>query len=197
MTPELMLYIRMFFLEPEIEANVRPGFIRPLSVLYMLRRDIKSCLESSRYLFPATMALLAGIDLLGKFYAGDDSRGGVTRRFEGFVSAYFQPLSPGDAAVIYALRNALLHSFGLYSEGRNFMLAERHSSGELVVTAPDGTLIIGADTLYMRFEQAIAQYLAALQTDVVLQQNFERMVDRYGFVHMGIAPTPPPNPSES
>jgi len=185
MDSDLEHKVNLFFMHPLIDPAIQPRSSKTLSILYLLRRDIQGCLSESKYLIPATMAILAGIDLLAKFHAGDDAQGKVTLRFKNFVSTYFQPLAPNDAATVYALRNALLHSFGLYSEGRNFMLAERHSSGRLVVSESYYT-IIAAHTLYSRLEQAITQYQDALNTDETLQQHFDRMFHRYGFMHMGV-----------
>ena len=104
--------IALFFQDPTTE----PGTPGKLGVLYLLRRDIRECVTiEKKILWPATMAILAGIDLLGKFYAGEDG-GGVGLRFRSFVDKYFQPISDDDAETIYQLRNALLHSFGLYSK---------------------------------------------------------------------------------
>src|SRR5262245_32996316 len=147
MDSELRRKMDLFFLDPSIEPNVQRGTTTTLSVLYLLRRDIRGCLSERKYLIPATMTMLAGVDLLAKFLAGDDATGKVTLRFKGFVSTYFQPLAPNDEAVIYALRNALLHSFGLYSEGRELLLSEYHASGQLVVTEPYYT-IVAAHTVY-------------------------------------------------
>jgi hypothetical protein len=61
------------------------------------------------------MAICAGIDLLGKFFAGNDTTGKVESRFRKFSQKYFH-LSKKQAITVFQLRNSLLHSFGLYSE---------------------------------------------------------------------------------
>ncbi len=61
------------------------------------------------------MGICAGIDLLGKFFVGNDDKGGVGKRFRNFLITYFS-VPQNDAETLYQLRNSLLHSFGLYSE---------------------------------------------------------------------------------
>src|SRR5262245_31828370 len=62
--------------------------------------------------WPGAMTMLAGIDLLAKFFAGSDKRGQVGDRFCGFVERFLVGLTQSDREVIYQLRNSLLHSFG-------------------------------------------------------------------------------------
>lgn len=62
------------------------------------------------------MTVLAGIDLLGKFYKGDDSPNGVGQRFKNYYEKY---IDNKNADTIYQLRNSMLHSFGLISKTKN------------------------------------------------------------------------------
>ena len=71
---------------------------------------------SYRALWPGAMAMLAGIDLLAKFFAGCDRPGKVGERFLLFIEQFFVGMHSTDREVIYQLRNSLLHSFGLYSQ---------------------------------------------------------------------------------
>ena len=78
--------IELFFRSPQ-------NFIAPpqrYSTLHLLRRDAAQCLgidpnsgkpSSFQLLWPGAMTLFAGMDLLGKFYAGSDAQSGVTERF--------------------------------------------------------------------------------------------------------------------
>ena len=114
-----------FFCDPRTAPN-GPDIV---SQLYLLRRDIDTCFglnpttgERLNYqaLWPGVMGILAGIDLLGKFFAGNDASGGkglgtVANRFTHFLKCSLG-LSDQDANTLYQLRNSLLHSFGLYSE---------------------------------------------------------------------------------
>lgn len=174
--------IAFFFTEPEVAPEAEGD----VSVLYLLRRDIKQCIDNETILFPATMAILAGIDLLGKFHSGKDTSPGVGERFKEFVKTYFQQLTPDNAEVLYQLRNALLHSFGLYSRTLKghvyrFFLVFEAIGGTLIGRERDGNIyIISIKTLYDRFERAIAQYHESLKTDQDLQQNFSRMFLMYG-----------------
>jgi hypothetical protein len=109
-----------FFANPRNKPSI-PG---DNGVLYLLRRDILLCLGQDpcsggttchKAVWPGAMAILAGIDLVAKFYKGDDGPQSGPR-FKDFVGKYFLPISPAEAETIYQLRNALLHSFGLYSK---------------------------------------------------------------------------------
>src|SRR5689334_11965232 len=118
-----MADINSFFMAPSTPPVV-PGV---LSQLYLLRRDISTCFSidpdnggqlSTQALWPGVMAICAGIDLLGKFLAGNDDIGGVGPRFRTFLTTFFG-ISQNEATTVYQLRNSLLHSFGLYSEITN------------------------------------------------------------------------------
>jgi len=110
------------------------------SQLYLLRRDIDTSFGTDpntgalwqtidkrtgkdiycKAIWPGTMAILAGIDMLGKFLVGTDKTRGpgkitVFDRFKAFTTRYFG-LSDTDTSLLYQLRNSMLHSFGLYSE---------------------------------------------------------------------------------
>lgn len=177
--------IDLFFTNPSIEPKPPSVF----SVLYLLRRDIKQCINAKQILWPATMAILAGVDLLGKFYAGEDGRG-VGNRFRNFVDRYFQPISSEDAETVYQLRNALLHSFGLYSKssgGEYYFTLVLPEAGPLVVEhiRTKGRYLISIIALYNKFEMAIQSYHSDLETDSGLQDNFGKMYNRYGTIHIG------------
>ena len=58
--------IELFFEDPLAPPRPRPTFY---GVLYLLRRDIITCFNNVAE-WPGIMAILAGIDLLGKFYVG-------------------------------------------------------------------------------------------------------------------------------
>lgn len=164
------------------------------SQLYLLRRDIDTCFGTDpntgiswspreqttgqriycHAIWPGTMAVLAGIDLLGKFLAGTDkTRGpgsvGVGTRFKQFAQRYLD-LSPPDDHVIYQLRNALLHTFGLYAEDVDrdgnvtvtyaFVLGGKVPG--LVQRLPDGRFQVDVQALRERFEKGVSRYAADL-----------------------------------
>ncbi len=184
----------LFFEDPRHERPY-PG---DYGVLYLLRRDVYHCLgwdpalgtkTSHQALWPGGMAILAGIDLVAKFYKGDDAVGQVGSRFRDFVGEYFQPLSPGDEEIIYQLRNALLHSFGLYSRrGRqayHFSLTARGGDAPFAQQLAPGRYQVDLFVLHKRFEQALANYKEDLENQLPLQSNFRNMFRSYGVVHIG------------
>ncbi len=189
-----MTKIDLFFEDPAILRRP-PG---RYSVLYLLRRDINTCMgidpdrPNCQALWPGAMAIFAGIDLLGKFLAGDDSfrSGKSSTRFKNFVRTYFQAVSQENAAIIYQLRNSLLHSFGLYSmdsQGNEyiFTLIDSQTQGPLVRDLGSGHYLVDIRTLHNLFETAITNYEADLKKDSSLQDNFAAMFPKYGVVDIG------------
>jgi hypothetical protein len=178
--------IDLFFEDPESKPVI-PG---QFSILYLLRRDIRNCIINRQALWPGAMAVLAGIDLLGKFYAGDDSNGQVGKRFKDFIKKYFQPIAQDDATTMYQLRNALLHSFGLYSEVKrkgkvyHFSLVAENETGPLVRVYPQNAnyYLVDLLVLYAKFEDAVAYYLGDLRIDKDLQAHFNDMFPKYGAI---------------
>jgi hypothetical protein len=182
----------LFFEEPS-QYRPPPGVF---GVLYLLRRDATQCTgvdpntgakNMAPILWPGAMCILAGVDLLAKFWRGSDQIGQVSTRFKDFVDQYFKPLSSGDNEVIYQLRNSLLHSFGLYSEGKGkvyrFVLSTQHAP-LIQFTVPE-TYQIDLLTLHEQFETAIVQYKIELESDTVLKNNFNLMFSRYGSIQYG------------
>ena len=182
------------FFEDPTHSRPPPG---DYGVLYLLRRDVYLCLgwdpasgtrTSHQALWPGGMAILAGIDLVAKFYKGDDAIGQVGSRFSDFVRKYFQPLSTGDEETIYQLRNSLLHSFGLYSkkgtQAYHFLLTA--AGGVPFVQQPSpGNYQIDLIVLHERFEQALVKYMTDLENQSLLQSYFRNMFTNYGAVHIG------------
>ena len=175
--------IDLFFKDPAIEPSRSGRF----GVLYLLRRDIRECVLKGKILWPATMAILAGIDLLGKFYAGGHTIRKVRARFTSFVDKYFAPISDDDAETIYQLRNALLHSFGLYSRSRTnhyfFSLTLPRVDPWIQRDPPNSDkYLISIAALYDKFETAVERYRTELETNSELQNNFHNMFQNYGAV---------------
>ena len=186
--------------------NIVPKAAGMFSVLYLLRRDIFICFsvhpDDNRSLshgaqWPGTMAVLAGIDLLGKFYAGlDDISGpsGSGPRFKLFIKDNFEGVSEDDDEIIYQLRNALLHSFGLYSKNRanNIYKFALHTSGEkLIVRHPDNLYQVNVALLWNKFEKAVKTYYEKLIISEELKNKFEGMLPNYGWVSMTPKPGEP------
>ena len=166
------------------------------STLYLLRRDIGACLGTDLATkkpnrppvaqWPWAMAILAGVDLLAKFYSGSD-RGSVGTRFKAFLqSKYFNNLKNADACILYHLRNSLLHSFGLYSFGRNreywFTLIARYDP--LIEAVKTDHYKIDVLTLYEKFESGVELYITDLKPDPDLQNKYFLLFHKYGSVYM-------------
>jgi len=184
----------LFFREPSVPPTLPATF----GILYLLRRDATQCLGVNPNtgsktmpitLWPGAMCILAGVDLLAKFWRGSDKIGQVSQRFKDFLDQYFQPLSSGDKEVIYQLRNSLLHSFGLYSEGKGkvyrFVLSAQHAP--LVQFTVPETYQVDLRTLHDQFEKSIAQYQDDLESATALESNFNLMFPKYGSTHYGKA----------
>jgi hypothetical protein len=181
-----------------------PGRAEGFSQLYLLRRDIDTCFGIDpntgvfwqpvdkrtgadiycQAIWPGTMAILAGIDMLGKFLAGNDKTRGpgsitVGDRFKGFATRYLG-LSDSVAGLVYQLRNSMLHTFGLYSEEQdnqgdikatyNFILTLGASI--LVERIKEDCYQVDAQSLRKLFEQGVSKYEAELR-DVSRQDNQE------------------------
>ena len=169
------------------EPRTQPG---TFAYLYVLRQDISWCLGRDAVsgqsnplptLWPGAMAILAGVDLLGKYRAGNDDRASVGQRFTTFLREYFL-LDEEDSETVYQLRNALLHSFGLYSRGRHgeylFQLVPHGFS--LLTKLDAGLYQVDIAALHRTFEEAVARYREHVETSQELQGNLAQMFQRYG-----------------
>ena len=186
----------IFFEEP----SNNPGSPRDFGVLYLLRRDIFLCMgtdPTTRHaipyaaLWPGTMAILAGIDLLAKFYAGSDKINEVGQRFRKFIGKHLGPLSPDDKETVYQLRNSLLHSFGLYSEttkGKKYQFALGQNLGQFISSPDTEVYVIDIRELHRRFESAVLQYQSELQNVTTLQKYFSTLFPKYGAIRIGRSP---------
>ena len=187
-----MTDIRLFFEDPAIDHRLP----RKFSTLYLLRRDISVCFgvdiktgKSLKYkaLWPGAMAILAGIDLLGKFYAGSDT-GSVGIRFKNYIEKYFISASGNDKEIIYQLRNSLLHSFGLYSRDIKNNIEYRFEvdevKGSLVKHLKGDRYRIDLISLNEYFELSIDNYKNNLMANTKLQINFKNIFPNYGYVNI-------------
>lgn len=188
--------LEFFFQDPKIQIEVNEA-----SILHLLRRDVYRCMGYTKVneeqklikdenvapiLWPGIMAVLAGIDLLGKFYAGDDNNNGVHRRFTAYCRKY---IDSENSEVIFQFRNSLLHSFGLFSKTKDvtyhFQLTALHK--ELVTVIPVNSTFnyyrIDLYTLWDEFENSIEKYREDLMKNDKLQQKFHKMFELYGMTH--------------
>ena len=181
-----------FFFEDPSKYRQPPG---NYGVLYLLRRDIAVCMgiapasqpNCQEALWPGAMAILAGVDLLAKFYAGSDESGKVGERFKTFIEKYFQPLSPNDKETVYQLRNSLLHSFGLYSKtlkNQEYRFILDQKCQQFISSPRPDFYLINIRVLYQRFEAAVLKYQTDLTSDIELQKNFSLMFPNYGALQL-------------
>lgn len=197
MSSDIIADINAFFLNPFTTPVIPSTF----SQLYLLRRDISTCFGinpnngqplPTQALWPGVMAICAGIDLLGKFFVGNDNRGEVGLRFREFLGTYFG-ISQNDAEIIYQLRNSLLHSFGLYSEIKDragnitcrysFILSR--TRGTLITVLDNDNFLIDIEILRTEFENAIAAYEVRLRGNPSLKTNFANMIPKHQGIHIG------------
>ena len=182
------------FFEHPSSSRRSPG---DFGVLYLLRRDIFLCMgidPSTQQpiphatLWPGAMAILAGIDLLAKFYDGSDQTTEVRPRFRKFVGKYFKPLSTSDQETVYQLRNSLLHSFGLYSEtrkGQKYHFVLGQNLGQFISSPGTDEYVIDIRELHRRFESAVIQYQSELENDPTLEKYFSTLFAKYGAIRIG------------
>jgi hypothetical protein len=187
--------IELFFQDPEAH---HPTYRtpKPYGVLHLLRRDIIKCSgkdpeTGEKYpisaLWPQAMAVLAGIDLLGKFYYGSDSTGAIGKRFKRFIVEN-SDISREEAEIIWQLRNSLLHSFGLYSKdrrGKIYRFTVSNVGAELISYGEDDRYIVDLQTLKSLFVEAVEKYRKGLSKDPCLQKKFNIMFKNYGAVGIG------------
>lgn len=208
--------LNLFFQSPTIEpasAGVPDTSVSPLlgtckrySTLYLLRRDVTRCLTSNTPIYwPGIMAMLAGIDLMAKLYRGA-ATGKISIRFEDFVN---QHMNDGDGAMLWQLRNALMHSYGVYFEetataaapggmGTPGIVSKRFrlkaNNAPAPATLAGGTLFntagliveIDVQALTTAFASSVANYETYIRATTAEQATkFEPMFDKYGwlFIH--------------
>ena len=94
-------------------------------------------------LFSTVMVIMSGIDLLAKFHAGNDDKGGVYDRFTAFVAAFMfnsDPSATEYAEVLYlGCRNPLLHSFSFHQQDYHITVIDRWSPSDLLTPSMIGT----------------------------------------------------------
>ena len=172
--------IESFFKDPDEEQEL-PG---EFSTLYLLRRDINQCFKNS-ILWPTTMCILAGFDLLGKFHAGNDDRGQVGKRFQEFLGDFVLE-NKEEAEAMYSLRNSMCHSFGLYNDKYHIVLNQDKTTfiSPLPSSKTDKTYIhISVYLLKEKFEKGILKFKETLTNpDNNRITKFNRMFDKYGSI---------------
>jgi len=167
------------------------------STLYLIIRDVKACLKLNPNViddepfntygaeWPAIMTIFSGIDLLGKFYAGDDSIGNVGDRFKDFIIKFFYDCNiRSDSEIIYELRNAIDHSFNLYSRYYNFSLVNNECEPLILDKTINNKIYkqINVNSLYLNFRYACSKYQEEIldTNNIDLRNKFNKMYQKYG-----------------
>ncbi len=174
--------VGLFFKDPRIGPTLPDEF----GTLYLLRRDIQSCMDA-KILWPGAMCIMAGIDLLGKCLDGNDSNGKISDRFCNFAGKYIH-LSSSESEILYQLRNSLLHSFGLYSnskQGKILFRLEANGNKVLIDQIAANHFRIDIICLHEHFEKAVAEYHRDMLLSRDLQDKFARMFVPYGKIPIG------------
>lgn len=160
------------------EETCNPG---TNSSLALLRNDINRCFDSG-ILYPGIIGMMTGIDLLAKFYSGDDSNSDVGSKFKDFLKYYFYLSNEDEREYIYQLRNVMLHSFGLFSQNKKdgfyyftltqdgeFMLYNKEEEGKNV------KININILELRKKFNQAIYFYKKDLFENEDILDRFKKI----------------------
>lgn len=181
--------IALFFKE-EKETIEKPGLN---SILFILKREIKHCfginpetgLSNGVYAkWPGTMAIMAGIDLLAKYYFGTLDVKDSSLRFKQFLEDFWN-LDKREQEIIYQLRNSLLHSFGLYSIGKNgkeykFTLTE--STDKMINISNDNNYLIDIDKLCDAFFLGATNYKNRVLKEEKLKTNLTVVFCKIGAI---------------
>lgn len=187
-----------FFFAPPLPEQVGDN----VSPLHLVRREMQDCLiggvisedqvissHMKRHrLFATTMVIMAGIDLLAKFYAGSDANNEAGKRIIDFVSEFMFKGHPSTKdcaeALYYGCRNPLLHSFTLHS-GKKYSVALTSFMNHGIVGYVDGVpglYLISVEGLFLGFVKAIQKYESSLRGSADLQSNFGSMFNSYGSI---------------
>jgi hypothetical protein len=178
------------------------------SSLFMLRREAQDCLigkvidedaviseamREEHRLFATLMVILAGVDLLSKFYAGLDDNGGVGARIKEFAARYMFPNAKNpdrSAMALYlGLRNPLLHSFTLYDRQLEIWVVNRRPNFDIFENPEKpGHFLISVEGVYLAFVRGLKAYHAELATSTDLRTKFEAMYEKYGSTGFGALP---------
>jgi len=193
MDENLKLNIDFFFTPP-----TTPPFKRPhiYSQLYLLRRDVFTCLgidpttqikystlkdcPNFQARWSGIMTIMTGFDLLGQYYKGDDNYTCSGRRTKNFLKK-FTDLNPQHRHILLQLRNALIHTFGLYAhDSRNqeyFFNLVTNKDYQFCVEELERNRVykIGDIQLHNEFESSVKKYHEELLNNSILQNNFETM----------------------
>ena len=168
--------VEMFFREPPSGGVL--GWVSPLC---LCRQELQDCFVGQivgedhifdhppHRLFASAMVALSGVELLARMVPMPSASAGSGDLFVGLITKYSilakMPIGDREAKVLLGLRNALSHTFGLYTEHKNRQHAplELYSSNHpepVVSQRPDGTHEIRIESLvimFLRIVQAVRE----------------------------------------
>jgi len=184
------------------------------SVLYLLRRELIETIGydpnteteddvdqggSRRRLFASAILMFTTVDLLAKYMFGDS--GGIGERFKQFLqSPDGGGLAPSDAELLWAVRNSLVHAFGLPDSTR--LAATGHQSvgiaqrlpttaggfdGLVVVAHRGDAAVVYVDGLFRVVKHAIDRYRQTLSGagSSEARTAFTSAFSSYGWIRIG------------
>lgn len=143
--------------------------------------------DIQRRAFATAILVFTGIDLLGKFLAGNDQNGKVGERFTAYCTSFME-LDPEQAGIVWDLRNALMHSFGIGSVKGTPFIVQTQAADDVVTRTAGGMLALSITSLYWRFIDSVPQYERQVRKDSALQAKFKQMFDTYGMLFLAPGP---------
>jgi hypothetical protein len=203
-----------FFFEAPSTSPATHARVDQFSVLYLLRREL---LETQGYdpnndaeaaawtsgarnrLFASLSLMFTGIDLVAKFEQGDAS-GGVGARFQNFLrSPDGGELDASTAELLYAVRNSLLHAFGVPDGDmltklgmKQIAIAQRRMEatsigvGSVSVRTNGEVAEVYIDGVYRVLLDAVDNYRGSLygSHSQPARDQFDQMFTKYGTIRM-------------
>jgi hypothetical protein len=136
------------------------------------------------------MGIFAGIDLLAKYYADDDTIRKVGERFRKYARTYLKSfVSDINEKYFYLCRNALMHSFGLYAKDTSqkeyrFILTAGNLPRLIKVDETQTPCFVHLDILkaWKAFEDSIPLLKKDLADEIGKRKNLLTLLEKYGFV---------------
>lgn len=191
--------IELFFKKPH---EPHPG--GAASVLYLARQEAQNCLighlmpedqavvecvKDPQRVFASSMVILAAIDLMAKFYDGQDRQKEVGKRITAFAKDFVftgLPSAATFAKVLYlGCRNPLLHSFTFENDTYRISVVTDFGRPGIVARVRGGSaqhFVISVIGLYRAFVEACNRYEQAVRRDADLQVKFAAMFPKYGSI---------------
>lgn len=145
-------FIEAFFRDPE--EDPRETYNSPI---YLLRRDINICLNSSKAaIWPATLLIFVGFDILASCYSEKRNNG---EQFKDFCKEILN-IDETKSTGLYSFRNALTHDYGLTD-----VTPSSGIKSKIMVTYKD------IDTELIEFDKDSVDYRISAY---ILKKEFER-----------------------